>query len=352
MNITEEIERSIGGGPPLPSPTARLAAGKSAVRRRRIAAGAAALAAVVMLGGTFSAIGLLDRDAKSDPDQVVVVPNPDVPIDAAALQPGHIVGYDEDGRLVRDAGVRVTKLAKNPVDLDGAANALLEIEYQGRTSWVHVYQNPGGSDYRDDDAESGTFEAWADRLPREYGPDDWREPAWYEQGRIHLGPGARELKRIDNPMGPDQESFGLVVEQAGVTYWLEVDGGGGATEIAAESDFPTFEMWLDDYVAMQKGQQQLALVRFDANHKLVAREGVTIVRQSADPEVDGVVPHPDDLAAVAEVRYQGRTWFVMARQIRGEGPEYFPTVAKPGRATMAEYLAHARIEYGPVMEPR
>lgn len=344
MNITEDLERAIGAGPALPAPAARLAAGKSAVRRRQLAGGVAALAVIGVLGG---AAYVVDLPADRDQTQAQVSNQPDIPIDAAALQPGHIVGYDASGRLVRrEADVRVTKLAKNPVDLDGAANALLEVEYQGRTSWVHVYQTPGGSDYRDDDAESGTFEAWADRLPKEYGPDDWRGPAWYEQGRVHLGPGARELKRVDNPMGPDQESFGLVVEQAGVTYWLEVDGGGGTTEIAAESDFPTFEMWLDDYVAMQKGQQQLTLVRFDDNHKLVAREGVTIVRQSADPDVGaGLLANQDAPSAVAEVRYQGRTWFVIARHLKGEAPEYFPTVAKPGRATMDEYLAYARAEY-------
>lgn len=352
MNITDEIDRSIGTGPQLPSPLDRLAAGKSAVRRRRLAGGVASLAVIGLLGG---AAYVIDLPADREQGQVEVANQPDIPIDAEALQPGHIVGYDATGRLVRrDAGVRVTKLTENPVDLDGAANALLEIDYKGRTSWVHVYRLPdGGSDYRDDDAEFGTFQEWAASLAKGGdGPDgdmdktdNGRPAAWYGQGGVHLDVGAKEIQRVDNPMGGDDGSAGLVVEQAGVTHWILVDGGGGSYERADESDFPTFKMWLDNEVAFQSGKERLALVRFGDGEKLVARKGVTIVSQSADPDVDGVVQHPDDLSAVAEVRYQGRTWFVIASQLAGEDPQYFPTVAKPGRATMEEYLTYARTEW-------
>lgn len=353
MNITDDLERAIGAAPALPAPAARLAAGKSAVRRRRLAGGVAALAVIGVLGG---AAYVVDLPSDRDPAQVEVSNQPDIPIDAEALQPGHIVGYDSTGRLVRrDAGVRVTKMTDHPVDLGGTANALLEVVYEGRTSWVHVYQLPDdGSDYRDDDAEFGTFQEWAASLAKGGdGPDgdmdktdNGRPPAWYEQGGVHLDVGAKEIQRVDNPMGGDDGSAGLVVEQAGVTHWILVDGGGGSYERADESDFPTFEMWLDNEVAFQSGKERLALVRFGDGDKLVAREGVTIVRQSADPDVGaGLLANQDAPSAVAEVRYQGRTWFVIARHLKGEAPEYFPTVAKPGRATMDEYLAYARAEY-------
>lgn len=350
MNITEDLERAIGTGPPLPAPAARLAAGKSAVRRRQLAGGAAAVALIGILGATTGTADLLDRDRKSDPDQFVVVPDPDLPIDPDALQPGQPVGYDEDGRLVRRGpGIEVTRMIEDPVDLDGAENAMLEATYGGMTQWIHVFETPDGGShyYRDDDLVFwGSFQEWATEAARDGdSPErDWdgdgRPPAWYAYGRVHLDAGSKLLKQVEDAFGPGEDTFALVVERAGVTYWMLVGTGAPTVLPAAEAAHPTFEMWLADEVAVRTNREPLALVRFDTNGRLVGREGVTVVRQLPNSEIPPVlvVEVGYNLAAAAEVRYQGRTWFVLARRTDGVEPEYLPAVEKPNRATLTEFL--------------
>ncbi|WP_109509489.1 hypothetical protein [Nocardioides speluncae] len=354
MNITEEIERSIGTGPPLPTATARLAAGKSAVRRRRLAGGAAALALVSVLGGTAAVAGLLDRDTKSDPDQVVIVPNPDVPIDPEALQPGHIVGYNEDGQVVRrDSNIKVTYLAEEVLELDGLKNTMLSVERGDEVEWILLYQNPGGSFYQGSPSQPGRaeFEQQIEFLQERMaaaGAQAAEEdgPVMIDpDGVLQLSPGARLVRRVDNPleMGPPKKSVGLVVEREGTTYWLllRLSGGSGWQERADEADYPTFDMWLDQNLAEARGRPALQLVRFGADDQLVGLSGVTIIRQLDDTQL-GDLSRPEHVSAVAEVRYQGRTWFVLAT-----GTTYSPTVAKPGRETIEEYLDHLRAQRNP-----
>lgn len=342
MNITEEIERAIGPAPTLPPATERLARGKRAVRRRRLA-GVAALAAVGVLAGTAYTVAA--------DEQLQVTTDPDLPIVPDALRPGHIVGFDTDGQLVRrDASLTVSKLVKNPADLDGAPNAAMVYERNGHPGWLFVYQGPDGSDYSEvgvDDGDAPDFQSWVEGLPEGLGLYD--QPAWLDgAGTLHLAPGVTVRERVEHPLGQTapRQSLGLAVEDRGKLVWmLLIDGGAHFEPEPAKSDYPNFEMWLDFSVALQTGQETLALVRFDAEHKLVARDGVTLVRQIANPQVGPDLASPGVPTAVAEVRYHGRTWFVMARQLPGEKAEYFPTVGKPGRGTMEEYLTHARVEY-------
>ena len=46
------------------------------------------------------------------------------------------------------------------------------------------------------------------------------------------------------------------------------------------------------------------------------------------------------------VSYDGARWFVLARQIDGSKPEYFPTAGSVGGATIADFLAYAAGQYG------
>ena len=54
---------------------------------------------------------------------------------------------------------------------------------------------------------------------------------------------------------------------------------------------------------------------------------------------------PGASTAVAEVRWQGESWFVAARRLPGSPPEYFPTAASVSGRTLDDFLAYARDRY-------
>jgi hypothetical protein len=54
---------------------------------------------------------------------------------------------------------------------------------------------------------------------------------------------------------------------------------------------------------------------------------------------------PHARTAVAEVRWKGERWYVLARHIRGSRPEYFPTAASVSRPTLDGFLEYARASY-------
>jgi hypothetical protein len=53
----------------------------------------------------------------------------------------------------------------------------------------------------------------------------------------------------------------------------------------------------------------------------------------------------DARTAVAEVSYQAKTWFVLARDLNVGPPEYFPTAASVSGSTLEEFLGYARQQY-------
>ena len=66
MDLTQELERSIPMGPPLPPPAERLVAGRRALRRRRAAAAVGAAAVVVALAVPIAALGGSTADRGTD----------------------------------------------------------------------------------------------------------------------------------------------------------------------------------------------------------------------------------------------------------------------------------------------
>lgn len=164
-------------------------------------------------------------------------------------------------------------------------------------------------------------------------------------------PGVQVVREVDNPEGltPPENSLGLVYTFEGKTYWglLETYGSatpaayGSATREAYEA-FPTFDYWLADVVAMRKGEETLALVRFGEGETLLPREGVEIIRQTGDLSMmRRSFAGPNALTAVAEVTYRGERWYVLSRKIGDGPPEYFPVAASVSRPTLAEFLDYS-----------
>jgi hypothetical protein len=77
MDLTRELEQSIPLGPPLPPPTERLVAGRSALRRRRASVAVTAAAAVVALVVPVAALG--DRTADRGGELTPVASAPSAP---------------------------------------------------------------------------------------------------------------------------------------------------------------------------------------------------------------------------------------------------------------------------------
>ena len=145
-------------------------------------------------------------------------------------------------------------------------------------------------------------------------------PAELTPDGLVLRDGARVIRQVTNPMGhtsPQKQSLGLVVEHDGRRYWMLLESdprGASSVYDDAGRTFPTFDLWLADMVALQKGEPLLALVAFDQGETLVPEDGVEILDQRPSPDMPEGFAGPDDRTAVAMVRWQGERWFVLARQ--------------------------------------
>ena len=171
-------------------------------------------------------------------------------------------------------------------------------------------------------------------------------------GKVVVRKGWRISQRIPNPYGlqPPAKSVGLELTKGSETYWyiLEIEGNGmSSASDPAGNGFATLEAWVASQVALQEGSAPPSPVELrPGTAELVAVDGATIVRQRPDPEVPGFAG-PGDNTAVAEVRWNGARYFVLARQIAGSDPEYFPTSASvPAKPTLESFLDHARKQYG------
>jgi hypothetical protein len=174
------------------------------------------------------------------------------------------------------------------------------------------------------------------------------------EGTLLTAEGVEVLEKAENPLGysPPDHSLGVVYRFEGTTYWalttIEKDKGsyGSFTsEVEAGQSFPTFQYWLDDQVALQNGEPTLALVSFGQGETLLPQDGVEILQQTGDFEPPADFAGPNDRTAVAEVTYRGERWYVLARQLDGTAPEYFPSAAAATRPTLEQFLDFAARAY-------
>ena len=134
MDIQQELERSIGHGPTLPTPEQRLAAGRWALRRRRITVGGAA-AVVAALMVTPLAIAAGGGDHASDPGPAgpapvtTSAPEPE-PTDEATEQEPRWREW-ESIRLPADGRAR----RSGPVSRSSTASTAICAARAGSTAW-------------------------------------------------------------------------------------------------------------------------------------------------------------------------------------------------------------------------
>lgn len=164
-----------------------------------------------------------------------------------------------------------------------------------------------------------------------------------QDGRLWVAPDATVRRIVVDPVlggtGGTTASYAVEAEYPGanevlggdlVWVFVETDGtspgGGWMDEPGRWTD--DFELWVDDATSPQQGRpsfaERLAHFADDTSDVLVpGADGVEIVRQVQDPEVDPGW-EPGVREAAAEVRWAGTTWFVQASDPRDGGAWYIP----------------------------
>lgn len=95
------------------------------------------------------------------------------------------------------------------------------------------------------------------------------------------------------------------------------------------------------------GQVDLDLVEFAGGdtEQLQPSGSATILEQRAHPKLPDSFATSQDRSAVAEVRFEGERWYVLARRLPGSPPQYIAVSAKDGGPTLDDFLTMARERY-------
>lgn len=168
-------------------------------------------------------------------------------------------------------------------------------------------------------------------------PEGMREVYVDHSGELQVAPGVQILESgtvLDNDGEP---TFGVAYIYKGTTYWAMVEPSGGTYDEAFAA-FPTLPDWLDDQVALQAGEPLLQLVRFGDDGLLEPLAEVQLLDQTSDIDPRHNIAPPGVPVAVAEVRWEGQRWYVVARDLDDEGSEYFPAAASVTKPTLDAFV--------------
>jgi hypothetical protein len=301
LQLMELLDSSFGAGPDgLPAPAERLHAGRQALRRRHRAGIAATTVAVVAVLGV-----------------------------GAGLSGALGGGSDAEGPLppLATSGTSAT-----PSTTTSTADA------ERQAALDHLEEKAREQAHRIEQQYVSTM------FPASFAPD----------GQVVVKDGWRITQRVEEPMGfqPPEASLGVVATNGDETRWMlltlenQVDGQGnptGAQGPTAAADDPgkgysRFEDWLASMVELNGGSRTPPLVTVDAADRLTPGPGATVVESRPAPVIDGYTTDGDRMA---EVRRDGRTWFVV---VRGHGPqaEVIPVdadvLATPTFAALVDHL--------------
>jgi hypothetical protein len=158
----------------------------------------------------------------------------------------------------------------------------------------------------------------------------------YPDGRLWVAPDARLIRTIENPLVTDHEqvisSYAVEAETDGEVDWSFVYRVGDS--VRGEMGSPggwtdDFEVWLEEVTAGLEDRPSLGeqLVHFadDGSERLVANPGAVIVGQVDDVVLASMEPFAK--MSVAQVTFEGRTWFVLVMddgEGHGKGPWFKP----------------------------
>ncbi|MGL5809066.1 MAG: hypothetical protein ACRCYQ_03885 [Nocardioides sp.] len=173
-------------------------------------------------------------------------------------------------------------------------------------------------------------------------------------GELQVNPKLTIRKRVPNPLGlaaPEYSDGLVLVDDSGRETWVlaQADAGGfGLNNSTPGVRLPSFDYWLADTVALYQETPTLALVKYGRDGELLPRPGVEILQQTATPKLPADWVGDSKNWTVAEVTFEGRRWWVLARfspQLRpGFRYDYTPYAASVVGDTLEEFLDHLRGE--------
>ncbi len=305
--LAHQLERSLDDLPTVPA-TTYLHQAKLVRRRRRAAAGLVAASVLVVASGGLMA---------------VTAPGGDTPGDLATNTGRELVPVTmPSADLPADPDYPAPEPA-NPVE---AVDGLAGVDSYSTTkvpSWAQEYGNHG---------------------PVAIAPD----------GRLWVAPEAVVRRTVVDPMAGTTLGDGTRVTESfavearfedddnllGDVVWVLIYNSEDVPGSFGEMDEPgrwtdDFELWVDDVTSRPQGRPDFAsrLVDFtdDSSDVLVPRDGVQVVRQLDGVELGPTwAKHPR--SSVAEVRWAGKTWFVLAQGPRNGSPffdAYDPGLSAP-----------------------
>jgi hypothetical protein len=303
LQLMELLDSSFGAGPDgLPAPSERLVAGRQALRRRhRAGIAGAALGVVAAVGVGVTVSGSLGDQS------------------------------DADGPLppFATSGTTATPSADATPLNSQTVSPLNRLAHKAQQQAHRIEQ-----------------ELVSNAFPASFGPD----------GQIVVKDGWRISQRVEEPVGyqPPEASLGAVVTDGVHTRWMLLsltrmtDGHGNPRDelgTSATVDDPgkaysRFEEWLASQITLQDGGQEAAsdaLIAVDDADVLRPLPGAELVEVRPMPVVDGYSTPGDRMA---EVRSEGRTWFVVVRG-HGADAEVIPVdAAVLPEPTFAAFVDH------------
>lgn len=295
--IRDEIDRSIGEGPHGIPVDELLTRGHRALIRRRLLTGAGAtLAAVAIVGTTAVAVGGSGTDTGATPGYAeqpsatsVTPTSPPAPAlrtpsqrEAQRALMRPLARFDDRGRLVLVPQAQVVRRVDDPFASSAPGTSVaLEVDYRRVRYWFVLYQGP-------DRASESTAYMWS-------GDYDGSFASW-------------------------------VAEQSSIVQDAPSSSG-------SRGDWP--------------GIPDLELVKFvGGTERLEPVAGVTILQQQAHVSVGDAFAGPDDQTAAAKVETaDGDRYYVIARRIPGDAPQYIAVAEADGGPTLDSFLDLARTRY-------
>lgn len=291
MNLREELDRSIGPGPPLPAAEERLRAGRVALRRRRLVVGAAG-AAVLIVTITPLALSGGPTTGAAEPAPV----GPPAPQQTVAAPPMTVERWPSwvkesayidvrTGALHIRPDARVVERRDDLYPTEETFSVALDLVVDGEHEWLVLESGDSGG--------MGVFGGPGDSLYDDF--DDFVAKAT-AGGGSRSGPGRRGKGQGGDGQGA--EDFPTPGEVTGLTVEGERFSSDGTVTILAQQPSPD----LPDSFAPAGDATAAAYVEQDGVRSLVlSRPGPLIVVESAG--------HGDSLAALvdwARGRYQSR----------------------------------------------
>ncbi len=172
------------------------------------------------------------------------------------------------------------------------------------------------------------------------------------QGELVVAADTVVVRRLVDPVGLTgidgaKRTFALVVEREQKRFWVVAQWYGDGEMISSDpagKGFARFEDWLAHRSDAMLGEAD-PLVALQTDGSLRPAEGVELLAQERDLGFGQRFAGPEDRTAAAEVRADGRRWYVLVRDGAGGPPDYITLDPRASAATFEAFLVEAAATY-------